>query len=185
MKKLLVALGLAVLVSAALWLPSLAQSEGTVTASVTVQNVSVSVSPSTVNYGTLTFEATQQSGTTVSPTFTATNNGNVNEDLKVRGANATEVSGTPFTWTIQGSAVACPTDGTNVYAHSIIGVSAGPIDDAEIFMTTSNSATNLATGLAALGGTKDFNSKIYMPCTGSGGQGQTASTDIIVVAIAS
>lgn len=179
MRKFLVALGLAVLLSAALWLPGSAQSEDTVTATVTVQNISVTVSPATVDYLTLTFEATKRSGTAVSPFFTATNNGNVNEDLNVRGANATFTGGS---WTIQATAPTCPAQ-TNLFRHSIIGATSGA-DDTEIFMTTSTSGTDLATALAS-GNTKDFNSKIYMPCTGSGGLGETASTDIIVVATAS
>ncbi len=180
MKKFLVALGLAVLLSAALWLPSAAGHEAPISASVTVENVSIQVSPTSVNYGTLSLEDTSRSGTAISPFFTATNNGNVNEDILVRGADAT-VTGGP--WAIQGSAVACPADGTNVYTHSIIGVTSST-DDTEIFMTTSNSGTDLATALGP-SLTKDFNSKIYMPCTGSGGVGATASTDIIVVATAS
>ncbi len=179
MKKLFVALGLAALVSAALWLPSVAQSEDVITASVTVQNVSVTVNLSTVDYGTLSFEATQRSGTAPSPFFIATNNGNVNEDLNVRGADATFTGGS---WTIQATAPTCPTQ-TDLFRHSVIGATSGT-DDGEIFMTTLDSGTPLATGLAA-NGTKGFNSKIYLPCSGSGGLGETASTTITVVATAS
>lgn len=181
MKKFLVALGLAVLLSAALWLPSTAGPEAPITASVTVQEIAVSVSPTTIDYRTVPFETTKRSDAlTVPVTFTVTNNGNVDEDLKVKGANAT-VTGGP--WTIQGSAVACPTTPVNTYAHSAIGKT-GVSDDPEIFMTTANSSTNLASALAS-SGTKDFNSKIYMPCSGSAGLGQTASTSITVVALAS
>ncbi len=180
MKRLLVALGLAVLLSAALWLPAGAGHEAPISASVTVENVSLQVSPSSVNYGTLSLEDTKRSGTAVSPFFTATNNGNVNEDLLVRGADAT-ITGGP--WAIQGSQLTCPTDGTNVYSHSIIGVTSST-DDTEIFMTTLDSGTDLATALTP-SSTKDFNSKIYMPCSGSGGVGDTATTSITVVALAS
>ncbi len=179
MKKLLVALGLAVLVSAALWLPSVAQSEDTISATVTVQEIAVSVDPTDVNYGTVAFEATKRSGTAGSPYFTASNDGNVNIDLKVRGANATFTGGS---WTIQATAPSCPTE-TNLYRHSVLGATGG-VDDTEIFMTTSNSSANLVSGLASAG-TKGFNSKIYMPCTGSGGLGETASTSITVVATGS
>lgn len=180
MKKAAIALGLAALFGAMLWLPASADPEAPITASVTVQNVSVTVSPTTVDYGTEAFETTKRSGTAVSPFFTATNNGNVNQDLKVRGADATFTGGS---WTIQGSAVSCPTTPVDTYAHSAIGATSG-VDDAEIFMTTSNSSSNLASALAA-SGTKDFNSKLYLPCAGSGGQGLTASTSITVVALAS
>lgn len=186
MKKLLVALGLAILLSAALWLPSSAGPEAPITATVTVQNVSVTVSPTTIDYGTLAFEATKQSGTTAAPTFTATNNGNVNEDLKVRGANATKDPsdlGGAFTWTIQTAAPVCPDP--NKFRHSVKGVSAGPVDDAEIFMTTVTSAGNLTIAPLAASATKTFNSKLYMPCSGSSGLGQKATTSITVVATAS
>lgn len=179
MKKFLVAMGLAVLLSAALWLPSAAQSEDAVTASVTVQNVSVTISPSTVDYGTLSFEATQRSGTAASPFFTATNNGNVDEDFNVRGTDATFTGGS---WTIQAAAPTCPSQ-TNLFQHSVIGVTSGA-DDGEILMTDETSGTDLATGLGA-NGTKDFNSKIYLPCSGSDGLGETASTTITIVATAS
>lgn len=58
--------------SAALWLPSLAQSEDTITATVTVQEIAVSVDPNSVDYGTVAFEGTKRSGTAASPYFTAT-----------------------------------------------------------------------------------------------------------------
>ncbi len=180
MKKLLVALGLAVLLGAALWLPSAAAPESPITASVTVQNISVTVSPTSINYGTLAFETTKRSDALATPvTFTATNNGNVNEDLKVRGADAT-VTGGP--WTISATAPTCPAQ-TNIYRHSAIGKT-GIADDPEIFMTTANSASNLVSVLAATG-TKQLNSKLYMPCSGSGGLGLTATTSITVVALAS
>lgn len=182
MKKLFVALGLAVLVSAALWLPSVAQSEDTISATVTVQEIAVSVDPSSVDYETVAFEATKRSGTAASPYFTATNDGNVDIDLRVRGANATLTPG-PGSWTIQGSAVSCPADGTDVFAHSAIGATSGA-DDTPIFMTTSTSSSFLDTSLASTG-TKDFNSEIFMPCSGSAGLGQTASTSVTVVATAS
>jgi len=180
MKKLLVGLGLAVLVSAALWLPSAAGPEAPITASVTVQNVSVTVSPASVNYGTLSFETTKRSDALTTPvTFTATNNGNVNEDLKVRGSDATFSGGS---WTIQAAAPTCPAQ-INLFRHSAIGKT-GLADDPEFFMTTVNSGTNLASALAAAGA-KDFNANIYMPCSGSGGLGLTASSSITVVALAS
>lgn len=181
MKKLLIALGLAVLLSAVLWLPSLAQSEGTITATITVQEIAVSVSPTSINYGTLSFETSKRSDALAAPvTFTATNTGNINEDLKVRGADATFTGGS---WSIQDTALDCVTPVLDKFRHSVIGKT-GVSDDTPIFMTTSNSTTNLATALAA-SGTKDFNTEIFIPCAGSNGLGSTASTSITVVAIAS
>ncbi len=180
MKKFLVALGLAVLLSAALWLPSAAQSEGTVTATVTVQEIAVSVSPTTINYLTLPFETSQRSDALATPvTFTASNDGNINIDLKVRGANTT----TGGIWGITATAPNCGAAQINQFRHSVIGKT-GVSDDTPIFMTTSNSSTDLVSTLIAAG-TKDFNSEIFMPCSGSSSVGATATTSITVVALAS
>lgn len=63
-----------------------AASTATVTATVTVQNISVSVSDGTVTYGTLSTNAS--AGTNGSDTQTATNDGNVAEDLNIRGQDS-------------------------------------------------------------------------------------------------
>jgi hypothetical protein len=181
MKKFLVASGGAVLLSAALWLPSLAQSEGTISASVTVQNIAVSVAPTSVDYNTVPFESSQSSNlATPAVTFTATNDGNVNEDFAVRGADATLSPG-PGSWSIKATALDCVTPVLNEFRHSVTGTTGG---DPEIFMDTAASTTPLAVAVGSAS-SKSFNSKIYTPCVGSAGLGQTASTSITVVATAS
>ncbi len=155
--------------------PALAQS-GDITATVTVKNIAVSVAPSTVDYGTLTFEATNKVGTAGAPQFTATNDGNVAEDFGVKGVDA---SGTGIAWTLTAGPRSCPGSGTDAFSHSVFGVSTGPVEDGEIVLSTSSQP--LETGVGAAG-TKDFNSKLYMPCSGSGGTGETATTTITVLA---
>lgn len=77
--------------------------ESTVTATVTPGVVSVSVSPTSVDYGTVVLGATDAVPTP--PTFDATNNGTVLEDFDIRGANTTD-------WTLVSTA-----PGTDQYRH--------------------------------------------------------------------
>lgn len=68
-----------------------------VTSTVTVQNVSVTVTPGTISWGTLSVSTA--SSTTPTYTQTLTNAGNVAEDFSINGANATGV----IPWTLAGS----------------------------------------------------------------------------------
>src|SRR4051812_19098481 len=96
---------------------SLATTTATVAATVTLQNVSVSVSDGSVSYGTL---ATNTTKTTLSGGLndqqTATNAGNVAEDFNIKGQNSTD-------WTLGSTAASdqyihkfcvatCGTEGT-------------------------------------------------------------------------
>jgi len=65
----------------------LASNTATVNATVTVQNISVSVSPGTVSYGTLAANSSK-STCEVSATQTVTNDGNVTEDFNIKGQNS-------------------------------------------------------------------------------------------------
>src|SRR3989338_8572623 len=77
-----------------------------VAATVTVQNISVSVSDGTVTYGTLAAGAsTSTLASGLNDLQTATNNGNVNENFNIRGQN----TGCP--WTLASSV------GANTYKH--------------------------------------------------------------------
>ena len=182
MKKFLVALGLAVLLSAALWVPSLADGEAPISATVTVKEISVIVSPNSVDYEVLAFEESKTVGTVAAPNFTATNDGSVDEDFLVRGANAT-VAGSPNAWAIQDTALDCGTPVLNKFRHAVQGVSTGPVLDTAIDLTQTNK-TGLASDVAP-NDTKQFNSTLEMPCTGSTGLGEDATTSITIVAIAS
>ena len=79
-----------------------ADDEGTVTATVTVQNISVTVTDGTVAYGTLGQNSTAD--TEPAQGQTATNNGNVTEDFDIKGLDSAD-------WTLETAA------GTDQYVH--------------------------------------------------------------------
>jgi hypothetical protein len=84
-----------------------ADDEKSVTATVTVSNVSITVSDGSIDYETLevnTLRDTTTTGTGLDDTQTVTNNGNVNIDIKVKGVDASP-------WTLGG------TQGDEVYTH--------------------------------------------------------------------
>lgn len=144
-----------------------AASSATVTATVTVQNISVSVSDGTVAYGTLALSSTQNttsSGTNDSQI--ATNDGNVSEDLNIRGQNT-------GSWTLAGSV------GANQYKHDfcITTCDTTPVWTA---LTTSNQTLSAAT---AASGTSTFDLRINTPSSSSSYAQQ--SVDVIVQASAS
>jgi len=63
-----------------------AASTDSVTATVTVQNISVSVTDGAIAYGTLAINTS--AGTNAADTQTATNDGNVTENLNIKGQNS-------------------------------------------------------------------------------------------------
>jgi len=63
-----------------------AANTATVTATVTAQNISVTVDPSTVAYGVLPVDSSAD--TNPAGTMTVTNNGNVAEDITIKGENS-------------------------------------------------------------------------------------------------
>lgn len=80
----------------------LAADTATVTATVTVQNISVSVADGTVAYGTLGQNATAD--TEPADGQTATNNGNITENFNIKGSTSTN-------WTLGATAA------SDVYVH--------------------------------------------------------------------
>lgn len=75
-----------------------ADTTGTVTATVTAQNVSVSVSDGAVSFGTVTTSDTQDTTSGgVDDSQTATNDGNVTEDFSIKATDSTN-------WTLDTSA---------------------------------------------------------------------------------
>jgi hypothetical protein len=83
-------------------LPVFAADTASVTATVTVQNISVSVSDGSVAYGTMALNSS--AGTNGTDTQTATNDGNVTVDFNIRGYDTAA-------WTLAGS------NGANQYVH--------------------------------------------------------------------
>lgn len=142
-----------------------AANTATVTSTVTVQNVSVSVSSGTVSYGTL---ATNTSaGTNGSNTQTVTNAGNVAEDFNLKGQNSAN-------WTLAGSA------GTDAYSHKFCTSTCGSAPTNYTALTTSYAA--LGSGNVAASGTQTFDLYITTPTSSSVFTQQ--SVDVIVQAVA-
>ena len=154
-----------------------AQESQTISATVSPLSVSLTVNPGTIDYGTMAFETSRKSTDPEAGgvTFTATNTGNAAESFLVHGDNAT---GDGFTWTLT-DAIGCgPVTARDKFRHSVTLV--GSTSSLFLLPVTEYA---LATGVPALTGTVQFKSEFYMPCSGSGGAGKTASTSIIVVAV--
>lgn len=132
-----------------------------ISVTVTPKKIAISVSPNTYNYPMLELHDTSThaagtDSTETTTTFTVTNQGNVNEQFYVKGADAVD-SGS-HSWTLAAGAGV----GADRYAHDWKGGSGGTYAD----LTTSNV---LASGTIAPSGTvSDYRFKIHMPSsTGS------------------
>ena len=114
----------------------LAGSTATVSATVTVQNISVSVSDGTVAYGTIGQNTTKSTCTSeLNDAQTVTNDGNVNEDFLIKGQNSAN-------WTLAATA------GTDQYVHKFLNGTCSTFSGGTA-LTTSNQS--LATGVAPNG----------------------------------
>ncbi len=150
---------------------TLAAGTATVAATVTLQNVSVSVADGSISYGTL---ATNVTKTTLSGGLndqqTATNSGNITEDLNIKGQNS-------VSWTLSGTA------GADQYVHKFCIATCGTEG------TPGAGFTALTTSYAALGtsiaasGTAAFDLLINTPTSSSVFTSQ--SVDVTVQAVAS
>jgi len=144
-----------------------AATEGTVTTTVTVQNISVTVTDGTVTYGTLANNSTKgtHSGD-LNDLQTATNNGNVTEDFNIKGQNSGD-------WTLAGTA------GSDNYVHQFCTASCTTPTTNYTVLTTSYQT--LTTGVAA-SGTQTFDLYINTPNPSTVYTEQ--SVDVIVQAVA-
>lgn len=138
----------------------------TVGATVTIQNVSVSVSDGAVSYGT------QQTSTTIDTTTggvddsqTATNDGNVTEDFNIKGYDTAS-------WVLASSA------GSDQYFHNFCTSSC---DDSPTWTATSTTYQTLVTGVAS-GDSQVFDLQLGTPTSTSDFTEQ--NTDITVQAVA-
>ena len=157
---------------------ALATTTATVSATVTLQNISVTVSDGTVAYGTL---AVNTSNNTVPGTGgmnadagdvqTATNAGNVAEDFNIKGQNSTD-------WTLASSA------GVDQYVQKFCiascGTYASPTGGSFTALTTSYAA--LGAGNFAASGTQTFNLLLTTPTSSTHFTAQ--SVDVTVQAVA-
>lgn len=122
--------------------------EAGVAATVTVQNISVTVADGVVAYGTLGVNTSKDTTTSgVDDTQTATNNGNITENLNIRGDDSTT------SWTLAGAA------GSEQYVNKfcITTCDSSPTWTA---LTTSNQTLASSVGTS---GTQDFDLQIITP----------------------
>ncbi len=110
-----------------------ATDQATVTATVTLQNVSLTVDDGTINYGTLALNSS--TGTVaLSETQTITNAGNVNVDVLIKGQNSAN-------WNLAGAS------GSNEYVHRFCNATASSCATAPTnysALTTNNQNFSLA-----------------------------------------
>jgi len=150
MKKLITslsAIGLIALVA----VPAMSATEGTVSATVTAQIVSVAVTDGNVSYGVLGLGTTEDTtlATGVDETQNASNEGNVSVDLVIRSSDATS-GGTP--WNLAASPA------TDEFTHEF------SIDSGSnwiAFDIDNNASKTLAT--VATSGDQDFDLRIGTP----------------------
>lgn len=152
--------------------PVLAATEGSVTATVTVQSISITVSDGTVAYGTLavnTSKDTTSGG--VNDTQTATNNGNVTEDFLIRGQNSAN-------WTL--AVVA----GVDQYIHQFCIAGTGVPDpcDATPTYTALTTSNQTVVNSVATSGTQKFDLKITTPTSSSVFTQQNVNVTVVAVA---
>lgn len=148
---------------------AVAATTATVGATVTVQNVSVSVADGTVTYGTLGLNATAD--TNPADLQTATNDGNVTEQFNIKGMNAT---GSTQTWTLAATA------GSAQYIHGFCVATCGTPPTNYTALTTSYQT--LAASVAA-SGTQTFDLYINTPTATTDYTTHTADVTVQAVAI--
>lgn len=140
---------------------AVAEAGNTVTATVTPGNYSVSVSPATVAYTSMTLSATKMSAT-----ITATNDGSLAEKINILGADAT---GGGKTWTQSTTA-----PGTDTFVHAFTtkatppatGTALGTTDPTTDWISLDKVSTykTLVASVAAAG-TQDFHLDMRTPTT--------------------
>jgi len=142
---------------------------GTVTATVTVQKISLSVADGTVDYGTLAVGTSATTATgdgdSIDDTQTVTNDGNVTEDFDIKGQNSSA-------WSLQN------TPDADQYTHEFC---TSNCDSSPTWTPLTTSYDTLATGIGA-SNTQDFDLRIQVPTSTTDYNAQ--SVDVIVLATA-
>jgi hypothetical protein len=156
-------------------LPAFSADSGTVDARVTVQTACITLDQTSLDYGPQSFV---QPGWIVNSNmqFDVTNCGSAAK-LFGRGTDATNVSGS-VTWTLDDSVEHQCTPGVNHYKFGldglqpvVWGVKVSKVDK-----------QLLGNSLLAPGSAVDVSHRLFMPCTGSAGGGQTMSWQIVYTA---
>ena len=119
-------------------LPVWAATTDQVTTTVTVKNLAVSVSPSSIDYLTIAIGSTEDTTTSgINNSITATNDGNITADFNIQGADSTN-------WTLSDSA-----SGSETYMHQFC---TSNCDSSPLWTALNNSSYDtLATGITASG----------------------------------
>lgn len=147
--------------------PVIAADTGAVTATVTVQNISLTVADGTVSYGIMPVSTTKSTIVAdLNDLQTVTNNGNVTEDFNIKGQHTAA-------WTLGGAA------GVDTYTHKFCTATCGTPPTNYTALTT-NYAT-LGTAIAT-SGTKTFDLQLGTPTSTATFTSQ--SVDVTVQAVA-
>ena len=137
------------------------QGSETVTATVTAQEVSLSVSDGTVAYGILALEASQDT-TAIDDTQTVTNTGNVTADFTINGQNSAD-------WDLGA------TNGDDQYVHEF------SINSGTAWSALTTSPQSLSSGVAP-SGTRSLDLKITLPTSTSSYLQQSVNVTVQVSA---
>ncbi len=168
MKQSIISISFVILVGLFITLVSQAADNATVTATVTAQNIAISVADGSITYGTIALGgAASTTADSINDSQTVTNDGNITSDLDIRGQNTAA-------WTLAGSS------GADQYIHQFCGEA--NCDSAPVWTALTTSYQALATSIAAAG-TKVFDLKITLPASSSSYTQQ--SVDVTVLASAS
>lgn len=150
-----------------------AASSQAVTATVKLQDIEVTVTDGSINYGTLALSTSQDTLATTShlnDLQTAQNTGNIAEDLSIKGQNATAATctGTPPAWRLSSTSTAA-----DQYMH-YFSTSTG-----SVWNTLSTSYTTLKANITT-SSTQTFDLKLTTPTTSA--CYDTQSVDLTVLA---
>lgn len=139
-----------------------------VSATVTVQNVSVTVSPGTVAYGTMALNSSKSTiPADLNAAQTVTNNGNVSEQFNIRGQNSAN-------WTLGLTA------GSDTYVHQFCA--AACTSPPTNFTGLTTNYQTLAASIAA-SGTQTLHLRLTTPTTSSVFTQQSVDVTLQAVAI--
>lgn len=128
-----------------------AATEATVTATVTVQNVAISVDDGTITYGTLGQDSTQNTlSGGLDDMQTATNDGNVTSDIDIIGQDSGD-------WTLGGSA------GSDTYTHHFCNDTDDDCDSPPTSYTALTTSYQTLKASVSTSGTVDFQLQINTP----------------------
>jgi hypothetical protein len=174
MKKSVVLILAFILISSFVFVKSLrAANSGSVTATVTAQQIAITVAPGTVTYGTLALSGSANTTGVANQTQTATNTGNVAETFNIKGADSS------------GGWVLAGTIGSEQYKHEFCVTGTGTPPDlcdatpSWVALTTSDQEL---VNEVAKDGTQKFDLKVTVPSSTTQSGSQNVNVTITAVA---